>query len=306
MPALFFLLSGCASIPGAVRELDVDATVVELDRTPFFPQQRYQCGPAALTTALTMSGVHVALQEIVDKVYLPGKSGSLQVELVAATRTSGRLPYVIDGTLSALWRELAAGRPVVVLQNLGVAAIPRWHYAVVIGIDAQGGDVILRSGTDRRRLTPIKTFLRTWRRGDYWAMVVLRPDEMPTNVNQDRYFEAIAALEQTEQLDEAALAWKTALETWPGNSVALFGLGNVYFAAGEFAKAEKHYRALLEQDGGFVVARNNLALALAKQRKFDEGLAEIRLAIMQNKDVSLDTEIEHTQATIRKMLASKD
>jgi hypothetical protein len=301
-----FLLSGCTSLPEAVRELDTNAGRVELEDAPFYPQQRYQCGPAALTTVLTMSGASVSLPAIVDKVYLPEKSGSLQVELLAATRTSGRLPYVIDGTLSAVWNEIAAGRAVVVLQNLGVAAIPRWHYAVVVGIDPLHGEVILRSGTDRRRITATNTFLRTWRRGDYWAIVVLRPDEMPANVDQGRYFEAVAALEQAGQLDEAAVAWQTALRAWPGSSAVLFGLGNVRFASDQFAEAEEIYRRLLARDDRLLVARNNLALALARQQEFDAALAEILIALAQNSDAALGSELEHTQEMIKKMQADTE
>ncbi|MGB5489861.1 MAG: PA2778 family cysteine peptidase [Woeseiaceae bacterium] len=289
-----------------MRELDTNAGRVELEDAPFYPQQRYQCGPAALTTVLTMSGASVSLPAIVDKVYLPEKSGSLQVELLAATRTSGRLPYVIDGTLSAVWNEIAAGRAVVVLQNLGVAAIPRWHYAVVVGIDPLHGEVILRSGTDRRRITATNTFLRTWRRGDYWAIVVLRPDEMPANVDQGRYFEAVAALEQAGQLDEAAVAWQTALRAWPGSSAVLFGLGNVRFASDQFAEAEEIYRRLLARDDRLLVARNNLALALARQQEFDAALAEILIALAQNSDAALGSELEHTQEMIKKMQADTE
>jgi len=303
LPAVLLLLSGCASIPDSVRALDGDAAAVELHRTPFFAQERYQCGPAALTTVLTMSGVDVALQQIVDRVYLPAQKGSLQFEMLAATRTSGRLPYLIDGTLSALRAELAAGRPVVVLQNLGVAAIPRWHYAVVIGIDPQRNEVILRSGTDRRRTTATNTFLQTWRRGDYWAMVVLRPDEMPALIDQSRYFAAIAALEQAQQLDTAALAWQTALARWPDNPVALFGLGNVHLAAGEFSEAEAVYRALLEKDSRQHVVRNNLALALARQRQFAAALEQIALALAASDDLALTSEFTHTRAKIEHMQA---
>jgi len=165
LPALFVLLGGCASIPPTVSELPAVVESIELGDTPFYPQERYQCGPAALTTVLVKSGAPASLDDIVDKVYLPGRQGSLQVELLAATRTAGRLPYVIDGRLAAIWRELERGRPVLVLQNLGVAAIPSWHYAVVVGIDAEGGEVMLRSGTDRRRVTATRTFLHTWLRG---------------------------------------------------------------------------------------------------------------------------------------------
>jgi tetratricopeptide (TPR) repeat protein len=306
LPALLLLLSGCTSLPPAVQELAADAGPIELEDTPFYPQQRYQCGPAALTTVLTMSGANVSLPDIVDKVYLPEKQGSLQVELLAATRTSGRLPYVIDGSLSAIWSELAAGRAVVVLQNLGVAAIPRWHYAVVVGVDPLQRQVVLRSGTDLRRVTATTTFLRTWQRGNYWGMVALRPDELPVDVDQGRYFEAIVALEEAGQADEAALAWQTALRKWPNSATALFGLGNIQLAAGQFAAAEKLYMRLLARDEQLLVVRNNLALALAEQQKFNAALAEIAAALAQNSDAALASELENTQEMIKSMLAAHD
>ncbi len=304
LPALFVVLAGCAPIPQTVSELPVSAPAIELDDTPFYPQERYQCGPAALTTVLAKSGAEVSLEDIVDKVYLPGRQGSLQVELLAAARTEGRLPYVIDGTLEAIWKELAAGRPVLVLQNLGVSAIPRWHYAVVVGIDAERGEIVLRSGTDQRRVTPIRTYLQTWRRGGYWGMVVVAPGELPAAVDRSRYFEAIAALEQTGRTEEAAVAWQTALQQWPGDTVALFGLANAYLAQAEYAAAETAYRDLLEHDGKLNAARNNLALALAEQGEFDAAIEEIGVAISANSDPALEKELRSTEAMIRRRKAS--
>ena len=300
LPALFVLLAGCASIPPSVSELPVRGGSIELADTPFYPQERYQCGPAALTTVLAQSGATASLDDIVDKVYLPGRQGSLQVELLAATRTEGRLPYVIDGRLTAIWRELEMGRPVLVLQNLGVAAIPRWHYAVVVGIDAERGEVVLRSGTDPRRVTPSDTFLRTWQRGDYWGMVVLPPGELPGDPDRSRYFEAIAALEQAGRAEEAAIAWQAALEHWPNDSVALFGLGNARLVLGDYRAAEDVYRKLLVVEPGMVVARNNLALALAEQGKFAAALRQIGIALSENRDAALERELRDTEASIRR------
>ena len=303
MPALFVMLTGCASIPPSVSELPQAARAIELEDTPFYPQERYQCGPAALTTVLAQSGAGASLEAVVDKVYLPGRQGSLQAELLAATRTEGRLPYVIDASLAAIWRELETGRPVLVLQNLGVEAIPRWHYAVVVGIDAERGEVVLRSGTDRRRVTRIRTFLHTWRRGGYWGMVVLVPGQLPTAPNRSRYFEAIAALEQAGRAEEAAWAWQTALREWPGDTVALFGLANAHLAKAEYAAAETAYRDLLERVPDLPAARNNLALALAAQEKFDTALEQIRVALSNNPDPAMEKELRDTEATIRGRMA---
>ena len=303
MPALLVWVAACAAIPPDVSELPAAADSIELGDTPFYPQERYQCGPAALTTVLAQSGAAVSLEEIVDKVYLPGRQGSLQIELLAAARTAGRLPYVIDGSLAAVWRELAAGRPVLVLQNLGVEAIPRWHYAVVVGIDVDRGEIVLRSGTDRRRVTRAATFLRTWRRGGYWGMVAVAPGELPAAVDRSRYFESIAALEQAGRPDAAAVAWRTALRNWPGDTVALFGLANALFAMQDFAAAEAAYRDLLRHDAGAVAARNNLALALAEQGRYDDALDQIGIALSGNRDAALERELRDTAATIRRRKA---
>ena len=299
MPALLVLLTGCASIPASIGELPPSARAIELDDTPFYPQERYQCGPAALTTVLATSGATVSLEDIVDRVYLPGRQGSLQLELLAATRTEGRLPYLIDGNLAAVWRELESGRPVLVLQNLGVAAIPSWHYAVVVGIDAERGEVVLRSGTEERRVTPIRTYLHTWRRGGYWGMVVLAPDELPTAPERSRYFEAIAALEQAGRVEGAAIAWQTALDKWPGDTVALFGLANSRFAMRDYRAAEAAYRDLLEHDPTLIAARNNLALALAEQGEYDAAMREIGIALSENRDAAVESELRDTEAMIR-------
>ncbi len=297
MPALCILSCGCAGIPDAVRDHDAESAI-ELVDTPFYPQERYQCGPAALTTALTASGAPVTLADIERKVFLPGKAGSLQVELLAATRTSGRLPYVIDGTLSAIVAELEAMRPVIVLQNLGVAAFPRWHYAVVVGVDPERDEIVLRSGNERRRLTKASTFLRTWRRSDYWAIVVLRPDEMPARVDAARYFEAIAALEQAGRLDEALIAWRAALNAWPRHPVPTFGLANVHFAFGRYADAERLYRSLLDQQGPSSAVQNNLAIALAKQARVAEATRMIDRALESDPDPALVPELRDTRTMI--------
>lgn len=298
MPALFVLLAGCASIPPHVSNLDTGQASIELADTAFFPQEQFQCGPAALATALSSSGVAVEPGELVDRVYLPGRQGSLQVEMLAATRSAGRIPYVIDGTLQALRDELAEERPVVVLQNLGIAAIPKWHFAVVVGIDTERNQMVLRSGVDKRRITRIPTFLRTWRRGDYWGFVVLRPDELPADVDRGRYLNAVAAFENTGRIDDAATAWQTALMVWAEDPVALFGLGNIRLAAGDNAAAEGHLRALLEQDPESDAARNNLAIALARQARFEEARHEIAAAIDNNDDPALERELRDTEALI--------
>ena len=72
------------------------------------------------------------------QVYLPERKGSLQVEMLAAARRHGMVSYQLAPRFEDMMREIAAGTPVVVLQNLGVFS-SGWHYAVAIGYDYQTG-----------------------------------------------------------------------------------------------------------------------------------------------------------------------
>jgi hypothetical protein len=81
------VLGGCASGGPQLEAIDTLGYPerVELTDTPFFPQREYQCGPAALATVLAASEVSVTADALVPEVFLPGRQGSLQSELLAAT-----------------------------------------------------------------------------------------------------------------------------------------------------------------------------------------------------------------------------
>lgn len=272
------LVSGCTAdrpaLDAKLAGTDLPATL-ELADTPFFPQDAYQCGPAALATVLKASGVDVTPEELAGKVYLPKRQGSLQLELVAASRRYQRLPYRIDPDLPALLAELAAGRPVLVLQNLGLASYPVWHYAVVTGFDAAANTILLRSGTRERLLMKTEKFMRTWELADNWALVTLRPGEFPVDPDRSRYLESLAALESTGNSGSAIGFYTAALKRWPDSRVAMFGMGNSYYLQGQLQQAEMQYRRLLAIRPHNASARNNLAQVLADRGCNDAALAEV-------------------------------
>ena len=166
-------LAGCVAGGKIASHMPVDQgfAFVELEEVPFFPQQKDQCGPAALATVLAAAGVKVTPAELVGKVFLPGRGGSLQLEMVAVTRRYDRIPCVSKVGSEFLLAELQAGRPVLVLQNLGLSWWPIWHYAVVIGFDPARGVFFLRSGVTERLSLSARIFFNTWEASKFWAMV---------------------------------------------------------------------------------------------------------------------------------------
>jgi Tetratricopeptide repeat/Peptidase_C39 like family len=268
--ALVAVIGGCAADPFKAAPRPGTPAAVELVDAPFFPQQEYQCGPAALATVLVDSGVTVHPDELVPRVYLPQRQGSLQPELLAAARHYDRIPYVIPPEFPALLAEVSQGRPVLVLQNLGVKAFPAWHYAVVVGYARERGEVVLRSGLDERRVTPASTFANTWRRGGSWGIVALQPGELPATDDSSGYLRALAAAESAGRVDLAEPSYWAAAKRWPDNSLAWLGLGNSAYARGEQDAAERMYRHALEIDPGNAAALNNLASTVAEQGRCDE------------------------------------
>ena len=194
-----------------------------------------------------------------SEVYLPGRRGSLQPELVATTRRHDRVPYVLPPSPDALLDTVAGGLPVLVLQKLGGGPWPGWHYAVLVGYDTARDEVVLRSGTERRRTMSASHFLATWDHADRWAMVALRPGVVPPSADFTRYMEAVASLEAVGRRDAAAPGYEAAARQWPGEALPQFALANLAYARGDLVAAEQGFREAARLDPTDAAARNNRA-----------------------------------------------
>jgi hypothetical protein len=261
-----FFAAGCASSP----RLDAIATraqlpaAVELTSTPFHPQTDQQCGPAAVATLLGAAGHDVSAAQLSHEVFLPGRDGSLQPELVGALRARGLLPYRLGPDLTELMAETAAGRPVLLLQKQGVGPWPAWHYAVAVGYDARRDVVLLRSGRHARLPLKAGVLDSTWARAERWAVVALEPGTLPTRPDLIRYMEAAAGLEATGQAARARLAYEAAAKHWPNEPLPRLGLANLAAARGDWREAERGYASVLDVAPDMTAAINNRAEALSR------------------------------------------
>jgi len=277
----------------------------ELTQVPFFPQEAYQCGPASLATVLQAQGLDVTPADLKDQVYIPERKGSLQIEMVASTRRHQLVPYILRPQLKDVLDEINAGQPVLVLQNQGVSWYPQWHYAVIIGYNMQAGELILRSGVTRRYLIRMPTFERTWQRSRYWAMLALKPGQLPVNPDELRYLEAIVGFEQTRDWPLLDKLYRTGLDQWPRSRDLRMGYGNILYLQHRREPAAEQYRRVADAYPDFAPAHNNLAMVLAEQGRFSQALRQVRRAIELGGEHSNEyqatlNQIQQMQASVKK------
>jgi tetratricopeptide (TPR) repeat protein len=274
------LLAGCAGLfsTAVLQKAGSIPPHVELETVPFFPQKAHQCGPAALAEALQWSGLAITPENLTGEVFTPEKKGSLQTALIGAARRNGRIAYMLSGP-EDVFKEVAAGNPVIVLQNLGLSWYPVWHYAVVIGYDLTEKTVVLRSGDDARKILSFWVFGNTWARSNHWGIVILRPNQFPAVVKEDLFVKAVLGLEKSRRFRDAIEGYQAVLTRWPENLPALMGIGNCYYALREFANAETAFRKTIGFHPESGSAFNNLAQVLFERGRKQEALAAARKAV---------------------------
>jgi len=277
--ALSLLLSSCGLMPtGPLRQAPDGPARAIVANVPFFPQEEYQCGPAALAMTLDWSGVPVQPAGLTPEVFTPDLKGSLQSALIGATRRHGRVAYPISGS-EALLAEVAAGNPVIVLVNLGLSWYPKWHYAVVIGFDQALEEIIMHSGVIANERLGYRVFLNIWQRSDTWGLLVLPPDRLPATATEGDWLEAVAGLELTGQWPEASAGYGAALKRWPKSFIGLMGLGISRYNLHDLDGSAEAFRQATQMQPENGMPFNNLAQVLNSQGKRKEALVAAQRAV---------------------------
>lgn len=213
---------------------------------------------------LQTQGLDPDLDELVSMVYVPKRQGAFQIELKAAARRFDLVPYQLAPKIEHVFREIDAGNPVLILQNLALQSAPVWHYAVVIGYDLDNKEVILHSGLEPTTHIAIGTFERTWLNGTDWALVMLPPEHTPVTATPLKYQKVIEEFVQLGKTSTALYAYHGAIERWPDQAGLLFGAGNLLYQLNEFEEATTMFIDALKLDKNNPNFWNNLAYSLAQ------------------------------------------
>jgi tetratricopeptide (TPR) repeat protein len=235
--AALLIFSGCATTAPqtqAILRTPPNAPVAAIvSDVPFLDQTAGHCGPATLTMAMQWAGHKTTVDEMSPKVMTPLHSGSLQQDLMSASRREGLLAVRIDG-MEALIKEIAAGHPVIIFENLGLTWYQQWHYALVFGYNLGKEELIMHSGHEAAEHVDMRIFERSWKLSDYWGLVILQPGELSAAANELANMQAAAGLEQADRNDEAEHAYHGVLKRWPESLGGLMGLSNIAFKRKDF------------------------------------------------------------------------
>ncbi len=261
---LWYLSLGCVT-----KAVQTEALLAEPGDRPaehliqdvaFIDQSAGYCGPATLTMAMRWAGQDVSVEEIAKQVYIPGFKGSLQSDLIGASRRQGLMAVPIHN-LTALLDEVAAGHPVIIFENLSLSWAPQWHYALILGYDLKKQEIIMHSGHEAFFRWDLRKFERSWMLGDYWGLVVLPAGELAVSANELTQVAAAQGIEQAQRNVEAEKSYKRILEKWPTSLVALIGLGNLAYQNGDHKEALYFFQRAVKTHPESTAARHNLSVA---------------------------------------------
>lgn len=167
--ALFICGCGAGAGPRAGAAAASGAPAAVIPGVPFLPQEEETCGPSSLAMLLRFLGKKAETGEIVAETRTRGLRGTLITDLAAAARRRGVDVEVVALDPAGLRSEIEAGRPVIVLVDLGVWVWSRPHYMLVYGYGP--GGYVAHSGRTAGVEIPASDLDASWRKMGRLAIV---------------------------------------------------------------------------------------------------------------------------------------
>lgn len=175
LSVILFLLSGCGppARDAVLASLGADmAAGAYVDGVPFFPQDEYLCGPAALASVMAFYGAEESMDGVAGAVYNEKLRGTLPMDLLVYARDRGFETSYYRGGFKDLAERLGNGEPLVLFLNLGYDVYPVGHYIVAVGISEKDGAVLAHSGVEREKVYGMKELQKAWSRTGFSTLLV--------------------------------------------------------------------------------------------------------------------------------------
>lgn len=219
--------------------------VIGPKRVPLIPARLQLSAQAALATLLKHHNAQITPEELAS--FVAGNEQQVHQALVSCARQFGFLTFESTDGPSALYEELAADEPVMVLLNRGLNWWPVWQYAVVAGLDTQAQTFIVHTGENEPEIMPVAEFMGYWRGGRFWSLSLERPERIPKFAELERVLSTASVFTEGGQYDDAWAVYTAACERWPHKAEPLLGLGHIRYQEGHFQEAATWYQKALER-----------------------------------------------------------
>jgi hypothetical protein len=167
---LCLAFSSCASSSAPVPVSFQAGSSRIIKSVPFFPQEDYQCGPAAMAAVLNYRGVKRTPEEVAAAIYSKSARGTLNFDMVFYAEKKGLFARQYPGNLADLKYRINKSHPLIVMVDYGFLVYQKNHFMVVVGYDS--GNVVVHSGKDSFKRVPIDDFLKTWQKTNNWTLLI--------------------------------------------------------------------------------------------------------------------------------------
>lgn len=165
--AFFLLLLSCA----VSKSFDDHAVSNIVQNIPFYQQKAYQCGPASLASVLNFWGITVSPADIENEIYSETARGTLNLDMVWYPERKGLSTRQYKGSIDDIQRNVDMGYPLIVMVDNGFWVYERNHFMVILGYNEEG--VIVNSGNGYPELLVFKHFLSSWRKTNFWTLLII-------------------------------------------------------------------------------------------------------------------------------------
>lgn len=175
MPCLIALFISCALVCCSAAPLVPRSEPVIIGKVPFYPQEEFECGPASLAGVLNFWSMGVASpQQIAKDIFSGSARGTLTMDMELYAQKLGFDALRYSGNWQDLSAKIKAGYPLVVLVDYGFSVFQVNHFMMLVGFSDEG--VVANSGLTERQFIDKNTFLRSWKKTDYWTLWIKKTE----------------------------------------------------------------------------------------------------------------------------------
>lgn len=152
----------------AIKPLKIIAGV------PFFRQNRYDCGPAALACVYNFLGVEQEPQEISSRVYSREQKGSLNLQMLIDARQQGLAATMYSGSFEHIKQAIDNEMPLILMLSDKPENEDSLHYVVVVGYEGDDlATIITHDGYEPFKRYERETLEQMWSTTGYCTIEIV-------------------------------------------------------------------------------------------------------------------------------------